>query len=146
MLGNFVSVPSASWESEHQIYVSVDNGENTGVAISNPDGDQAVLIDLELLDHEGNHRANASIELAAHEQRALFVTDPALFGSILSGINSFKGTLNITTRDGRLVSVTALIQKKADGRLLALPSGKRSVAELLSSQAASESRRSESGS
>ncbi len=125
VLGSMVSVPAAALESRHQVYVSVDSAENTGVAISNPDADQLVTLNFALFDHEGTLQGTRSIELAPREQRAVYVTDASLFGDFLAGVESFRGTLSILTSDDRLVAVTALIQKLADGSLLAIPTGTR---------------------
>ena len=123
VLGSSVSVPAAALGSRHQVYVSVNAAEDTGVAVSNPDADQPMTLRFVLFDHEGTRRGTQLIELAPREQRAVYVTDASLFGDLLSQSESFRGTLSVLTYDDRLVAVTALIQKRSDGSLLAVPTG-----------------------
>jgi hypothetical protein len=125
VLGSSVSVPAAALGSRHQVYVSVDATEDTGVAVSNPDADQPVTLRFMLFDNEGTRRGTQLIELAPREQRAVYVTDASLFGDLLAETKSFRGTLSVISSDDRLVAVTGLIQKKSDGSLLAVPTGTR---------------------
>ncbi len=125
VFGRYVSVPAATSEPQHQVFVSVNAQEDTGVAVTNPDADQSLTLQLTLVDAAGVPQSTRSIELGPREQRAVFVTDPTLFGDYLNGRASFRGTLNVVNSEGRLVPLTALIQKKSDGSLLAVPTGKR---------------------
>ncbi|RPJ86963.1 MAG: hypothetical protein EHM18_03515 [Acidobacteria bacterium] len=123
ILGNYVSVENCPARPVHQVYVSYSPQENTGVAVYNPEA-TAVTLTLRLVDSTGVEVGTRTLTLASENQRAIFVDDPSLFATRLGGITAtFRGTLNMTVNGGKNVSVIGLVQKRADGALLAIRTG-----------------------
>ncbi len=73
ILGNFVSVASSPRRSSQQLYVSVTETENTGVALLNPDQQNAVTLDAALLDSHNEEKAEKEIVLQGGQQLVAFV-------------------------------------------------------------------------
>ena len=78
VLGNFVSVPSATLAAVQQVFVSVNAGEDTGFAAYNPNP-AVVDMNICLIDDDGNERAEVDLSLDPAQQIARFVTEEALF-------------------------------------------------------------------
>ena len=121
ILGGFVSVPSSSLESSIQIYVSRNPGENTGLAIYNPDEDETTTLNLILLDDNGSQRATKQIMVLPKQHTALFVDQDPLFTDFFQqNPGPFQGTLNIHVVSGEEVAIVALLQKLPSGALIAV--------------------------
>jgi hypothetical protein len=126
VLGNFVSVPAAEARKSAQVYVSVDFQESTGVALYNPDPEQAITISGILLDSEGALVAEIEVLLGPREQLVAFVEDEVLFGGIPEFDGEFRGTLNLRSDEEGAFVVLGLLQKRSGGALIAVPTGARS--------------------
>jgi hypothetical protein len=121
ILGGFVSVGSSKPQSSQQIYVSRNAGEGTGLAIYNPDEDDTTTLNLILLDNMGAVKATKQISVLPKQHMALFVDqDPLLTDFFQQNPGDFEGTLNIHVVSGEDVSITALLQKKPSGALIAV--------------------------
>lgn len=119
ILGNFVSVDSAPLRSEHQIYVSSNSLEKTGLAVYNP-GDVDVTLDLSLLDAAGAEATLLAVVLPAGEQFSLFLDQQPLFDEFFAQNPTFKGTLNIRVAEGGTVALISLIQRLDNGALISV--------------------------
>ncbi len=121
ILGNFVSVTNSPPRSSQQAYVSVTAEENTGVALYNPDSEDALTLTLILVDSEGNERAQKQVMLDPAQQLVQFVDQSELFSDFFATQEeNFKGTLNIHVEEGKRVAVLGLLQKRASGALIAV--------------------------
>ena len=117
-----MSVNDAPAGSSHQIYVSFNALENTGLAVYNP-GDVDVIFDLVLLDNNGQSQANLlAILLPAGEHFSIFLDNVQLYQDFFQANPVFRGTLNINVRDGRQIAVLALIQRLDTGALISVAS------------------------
>jgi len=122
LLGKFVCIDATPLRAAHQVYVSRNQSENTGVAIYNPN-EYEVQVDVELLASTGIRAGFLTLTLAPGQRISCFIQENPLFSAYFaSNTAPFHGTLNIWARDGNAISVTGLIQKASDGALLALPS------------------------
>ena len=121
-LGTSVSVNNSPPRSTQQVYISVSDEENTGVAIYNPDDNESVVLDLILLDNEGQVTAQKQLILQSRQQLTAFADDQELFQEFFGNRNQeiFQGTLNINAQDEASVSVLGLLQKRADGSLIVI--------------------------
>ena len=120
VLSNFVSVPSAKLAAVQQVFVSVNNDENTGFAAYNPNS-TTVDMDLCMIDSAGNERAETQLSLAPRERIVGFLDDVSLFNSFLDSVNNnFTGTMNISTRNGEVLAILGLLQKAGSGALIAV--------------------------
>ena len=122
ILGNFVSVNNAPPGNSHQIYVSVDQEENTGVAMYNPDPDATARLTLILLDSSGDEMVRQEdLELLPGEQLVGFVDGVELFQNYFeANPDDFRGTLNVSVSSGPDVALIGLLQKKVTGALIAV--------------------------
>ena len=122
ILGTSVSVNNSPPRSTQQVYISVSDEENTGVAIYNPDDNESVVLDLILLDNDGQVTAQKQLILQSRQQLTAFVDDQELFQEIFANRNQeiFQGTLNINAQNEARVSVLGLLQKRADGSLIVI--------------------------
>ncbi|GAB4234344.1 MAG: hypothetical protein Kow00109_07370 [Acidobacteriota bacterium] len=124
ILGHRVSVPAVAPSREHRLYVSQTAGERTGVAAYNPLRDRDLELTLRLLNEAGEEMAVKSIPLAPGERRVGFLDEEgwfAVFFTALSG--DFRGTLRIQVEGEGIVSALGLIQRRADGSLVAFVLG-----------------------
>ena len=120
LLERFVSVGAAPLRGEHQVFISRNELETTGIAVYNPNPEASATIDGILLDEAGLEQATVVLELQPSEQVALFVENPRLFEQFFQDrAIDFQGTLNLTVRDPEQASVLGLIQR-ADGALIAV--------------------------
>ena len=121
VLGNFVSVPSSRPDPAPRVYISVNLEESSGIAAYNPDGSNAVLVDMTLLDATGAEMAMGQLTLQPNEQLARFVDEPeGLFPDFFAANpEPFRGTLNFNVVEGG-IAVLGLIQKRAGGQLIAV--------------------------
>ncbi|MGW8180269.1 MAG: DNRLRE domain-containing protein, partial [bacterium] len=121
ILGGFVSVGSSEPQSSQQIYVSRNAGENTGLAIYNPDDEDTTTLNLILLDSKGVVKETKQISVLARQHMALFVDQDPLFTQFFQqNPGDFEGTLNIHVVSGEDVSIIALLQKNPSGALIAV--------------------------
>ncbi len=120
LLGNFVSVPNAPPRTSHQVYISVNPEERTGVAIYNPSGSEASSLELILLNDAGQEVAGRrEVELPPRGRISEFVDEESFFQAFFqANPGPFKGTLNIHVREGSTVSVLGLLQRSSDGSLI----------------------------
>ena len=121
VLGNFVSVPSSRPDPAPRAYISVNLEESSGIAAYNPDGSNAVLVDMTLLDATGAEMAMGQLTLQPNEQLTRFVDEPGeLFPDFFAANpEPFTGTLNFNVVEGG-IAVLGLIQKRAGGQLIAV--------------------------
>ena len=120
VLGNFVSVPSATLAAVQQVFVSVNTGENTGFAAYNPNP-TVVDMNITMIDSNGNERAEADMSLDPGQRIAIFVNEAALFQAFLNSVgNNFTGTMNISTGNGEVLAILGLLQKAGSGALIAI--------------------------
>ena len=120
VLGNFVSVPSATLAAIQQVFVSVNAAENTGFAAYNPNP-TAVDMNICMIDDNGNQRAETDMSLDPGQQIAIFVNEAALFQAFLNSVNNnFTGTMNISTGNGEVLAILGLLQKAGSGALIAI--------------------------
>ena len=130
ILGNFVSVTNSPPRSSQQAYVSVTAEENTGVALYNPDSENAVTLTLILIDSEGNEQARKMVMLDPAQQLVQFVDQSELFSDFLAvHEGDFKGTLNIHAEEGKRAAVLGLLQKRATGALIAVSTSPNAFGE-----------------
>lgn len=124
LLGYSVSVANAPQYDYHRVYVSVTADENTGVGLYNPDLLNPIIMDLVLMDDEGDELAQADMTMDPGQQLARFVDEAELFQAYFNANpGECKGTLNITVRDGNSACIMGIIQKRATGAMIAvLPS------------------------
>ena len=117
VLGNFVSVPSATLAAIQQVFVSViNNVENTGFAAYNPDPQKTVNMNLCMIDNAGNERAETQVSVRPRERIVGFLTDAELFQAFLNSVNNnFSGTMNISTENGEVLAILGLLQKAGGG-------------------------------
>ncbi len=121
ILGGFVSVGSSKPQSSQQIYVSRNSGENTGLAIYNPDKEATTTLNLILLDSSGQLESSKQITVLPRQHMALFVDQDPLFTEFFQqNPDDFEGTLNIHVVSGEDVSIIALLQKNPSGALIAV--------------------------
>ena len=120
VLGNFVSVPSATLAAIQQVFVSVNDDENTGFAAYNPNP-TAVDMNICMIDSNGNERADVNLSIDPRKQIAIFVNEAALFQTFLNSVNNnFTGTMNISTGNGEVLAILGLLQKAGSGALIAI--------------------------
>ncbi len=120
VLGNFVSVPSATLAAVQQVFVSVNIGENTGFAAYNPNP-TVVDMNICMIDSSGNERANVDLSLNPGERKALFVDNVLLFENFLQTVgNNFTGTMTISTLNGEVLAILGLLQKIGSAALIAV--------------------------
>ena len=120
VLGNFVSVPSATLAAIQQVFVSVNNDENTGFAAYNPNP-TTVNMNLCMIDSAGNERAETQLSVAPRERIVGFVDDASLFQAFLNSVNNnFTGTMNISTGNGEVLAILGLLQKAGSRALIAV--------------------------
>ena len=120
VLGNFVSVPSATLAAIQQVFVSVNAGENTGFAAYNPNPG-AVDMNICMIDDDGNERADVGLSIDPGQQIAIFVDDADLFQGFLNSVgNNFTGTMTISTLNGEVLAILGLLQKAGSGALIAV--------------------------
>lgn len=124
ILGNYVSVFNCPPRRSHQVYTSVTDDENTGVALYNP-GPLAATLDIFLVNDAGTEIASRQITLEKGQQIAVFVNEQLLFQSFFEQMSmvSFHGTVNILARSDGQVSALGLIQHRATGALMSIPAG-----------------------
>ncbi|MDA2928496.1 hypothetical protein MYX84_00885 [Acidobacteria bacterium AH-259-O06] len=121
ILGSSVSVDNSSPLVSQQVYVSVSEEENTGIAMFNPSENQSVVLDLLLVDSKGFVRARNEISLSPMQQMARFVNQEELFKDFFDdNPDIFKGTLNIHSQSGTGVSIIGLLQDTTTGALIAI--------------------------
>ena len=120
ILGNFVSVNNALPGKSHQIFVSVDQEENTGVAMYNPSPDATARLSLILLDSLGVEIARQEdLELLPGQQLVGFVDGVELFQNYFdANPEDFQGTLNVSVSTGPDIALIGLLQKRATGALI----------------------------
>ena len=101
-LGNFVSVPSATLAAIQQVFVSVNNGENTGFAVYNPNL-AAVDMNICMIDDDGNERADVRIfpSIRVSESLSLSTMRPSFKAFSTAVGNNFTGTMTISTTQWR---------------------------------------------
>ena len=120
VLGNFVSVPSSTLAAIQQVFVSVNNDENTGFAAYNPNP-TTVDMNLCMIDGAGNERAETQLSVAPRQRIVGFVDDASLFEAFLNSVNNnFTGTMNISTGNGEVLAILGLLQKRASQALIAV--------------------------
>jgi hypothetical protein len=117
-LGYHVSVDSSPARSTHQVFVSRRSGEDTGIAIYNPNA-EAVSLDLSLLDNQGSQTAGGQLTLQAFEHKSLYVHQIDVFSGYFSSVQSFYGTLNIAVRGDKKISALGLLIKST-GAMIAI--------------------------
>ncbi len=126
VLGNFVSVPASRRELAPQTYLSVNLEESSGIAAYNPDGRNAIQVEVTLLDASGTERAMGQFALQPNEHLARFVDEPGgLFPDFFAANpQPVTGTLNFSVVEGEGgIAVLGLIQKRAGGQLIAVGTG-----------------------
>jgi hypothetical protein len=112
------------------LLVSVDPdpllGENTGVAIYNPDPDSTTVLRFDLRDAAGNElAARQGVQIGPRQQLVGFVTEGEFFGDFLGAASDpFVGILTVTVTSGTNVPVLGMIQKKEalNSALITIPS------------------------
>ncbi len=133
LLGCYVSVSSPIAGRSHRVYVSRTSVENTGIAIfytgyTGLFGDFSATIDMTLLDANGNAESDTTLEMKPAQQRSLFVDE--MFKTYFDPRPSdFRGSLDRTGAPVcGLIHVLGLIQKRADGALIAVPTSSMAFA------------------
>lgn len=121
LLGNFVSVDSAPIRVFHQLYVSFDSRENTGVAAYNPDPDRPSTVEAYLVNDKAESVAVAQLQIQPGQRLVGFVSEEAYFKEFFQSVESFKGTLNFRVVEGPAVAILGLIQNRQDGSLISVP-------------------------
>ena len=118
LLGNFVSVNQASLGREHSAYVTRNDEETTAIAIYNPSPADPALFQVSLLDAQGAMQGEVVHgTLPPGHQRAIFVTDPDLFGDRIPA--DFRGRIELIVTNDKPVYSMAIIQR-TDGALLSV--------------------------
>jgi hypothetical protein len=121
ILGNFVSVTNSPPRQSQQAYVSVTADENTGVALYNPDSENALTLTMILVDSDGTEQAQKEVMLAPGEQLVQFVDQEELFAEFFAALEGdFNGTINIHAEEGKKAAVLGLLQIRATGALIAV--------------------------
>ncbi len=116
VLGDFVSVPSATLAAVQQVFVSVNSDENTGFAAYNPNL-TGVDMNICMIDDDGNERADVDMSIDPRERIAIFVDHEDLFQGFLNSVgNNFTGTMRISTENGEVLAILGLLQKKLGSR------------------------------
>lgn len=119
LLGNFVSVDGASLADRFQSYVSFTEKENSGVGIYNP-GRDVLPLQLILLDQQGEEEVSRTLFLDPGRQLLSFIDEPSLFANYFAEVDSFKGTLNVSSSGGEKFGLIGLIQNRSTGALIAV--------------------------
>jgi hypothetical protein len=124
ILGHLVSVGSQPPVASVRLYVAVDDGESTGVALFNPDSQNAARVRARLLNGLGALQSQRDLDpLGPRNQRSCFVTEECLFQGFFRDRSSrFEGTLELEVEAGGPIAAVGLVQRR-DGALMALPSG-----------------------
>ena len=120
LLGFSVSVQNAPLAKAHEAFVSRTATENTGVAMYNPSSTTAVQLKARLYKGGAPVGSEVTLNLAARQQTAIFVTDASMFPAYLASQPSFEGTLRLTVTTGGPIAVVSLLQK-SNNALLAVP-------------------------
>ena len=123
LLGSQVSVPEGIFSPGHEIYVSVDDSENSGMAFYNPHPELFMRILITLRDSAGAFVDATFIELDPRQQILGFVTEPRFFKDALDAFpNGFKGSLTAFVNDGEGsdFAMLGLIQLASDNSLIAV--------------------------
>ena len=119
LLGNFVSVDGVSLGDRFQSYVSFTEKENSGIGIYNPSRD-VLQLQLILLDQQGAEKVSRNLFLDPGQQLLSFVDETSLFANFFSGVESFKGTLNVSSAGSEKFGLIGLIQNRSNGALVAV--------------------------
>jgi len=127
LLGHSVSVGNPIPGRSHRVYVSRTDLENTGLALFNvgfagPFSPVSSRLNLTLLDDAGNAVSETTLLMEPSQQRSLFADE--LFRSFFdSHPGEFRGTMRLWGgQQCGLFYVLGLIQKRATGALIAVPS------------------------
>jgi hypothetical protein len=94
--------------------VDVTGDFNTGVAIANPEGAEAINVLLNLLDLSGNPVSSTSIPLEAGKQMAVYVSG---LGQLFPGLRNFRGSLQVMAD----IPVPAVALRSSSRTLTAFP-------------------------
>ncbi len=125
VLGNSVSVNSTPVLRSHQIYVSVDDLEKTGIAIYNP-SNTVLDVDVFLIDNKGRQVSKAELKLEGGQQFSKFVDEAELFPEFFqANPGEFRGALSVIAVQQVEFAVTGLIQKRTNGALIAVSTSSR---------------------
>lgn len=120
LFGHLVSVQDSSLSLTHRAFISVDETEDTALALYSPAPLQTVTLELTLLDETGSEVAHRQIVLQARQQLLGFADEATFFKDYFNGRGEgFKGTLIIQS-EGNPVAFLSLIQVKATGALAAV--------------------------
>jgi hypothetical protein len=122
LLGYDVSAQAAPLATDHLVFASRTSGEDTGVAVYNPNYNTICQVEARLFDKNGAHVAGpVTLTVGPRVQRAVFISEAPLFQTYFSGLSgAFEGTVKLTTNAGGPVAVMSFIQKSS-GALLAVP-------------------------
>ncbi|GAB4239135.1 MAG: hypothetical protein Kow00109_13860 [Acidobacteriota bacterium] len=124
VLGHFVSVPAAEVGRTHQLFVSWNSSEDTGVALYNSASDDPVLVEVRLADENGTVVATRLLELGPRQQLLGFVDDLVFFADHFAGRSApFRGTLNLRSTTDQGIAVLGLLQRRDTGALIAVAPG-----------------------
>lgn len=111
-------VGAAASETQFSVpVIYVRNVTSTGIAMANPGG-SAVQLTVKLKDTSGKTVEEATVSLAAGQQKASYVHESTLFASLATQ-SGFSGTLQITAPKG--VAVTAVKQTMQEGLITTFP-------------------------
>ena len=118
LLGSFVSVNQATLGGKHSAYVTNNDQETTAIALFNPNPADTAEYEATLLDNQGVQEGD-TVEgsLPPGQQRAIFVTDPDLFGEQVP--QDFRGRMLLSVQNDKPIYSLAIIQR-ADGALLSV--------------------------
>lgn len=123
LLGRYVSIPASAAGRTHQLYVSVNASENTGIAVYNPSPDRTATLQLTLVSNR-QIVAETTLELAPGRQLVGFVNEAQFFKAYFDGlVGDLQGTLNIVSTTDLPISLVGLLQKRSDGSLIAVAPG-----------------------
>jgi beta-glucosidase len=129
VLGHSVSVPESPARPRQRFYVSVNEVERTGIALYNPSTSRGAVVRLRLRNLLGAEVGRSEMRLDPGRQRARFLDEAELFGSLLRDVPSFAGTLEIAVAGDGAVSALGLIQRRDDGSLMTVPAGALDAAQ-----------------
>ncbi|UCF38883.1 MAG: cellulase family glycosylhydrolase, partial [Acidobacteriota bacterium] len=121
LLGHFVSVSQSPVLRLLRLYVSVNEVENTGIALFNPDSTGSAKIGVKLVDEQGEEVAQRILVLPPMQHLSAFVDEEAFFKESLARFPAgFHGGLVLDVLEGKGVAALGLLQQRKSGAVIAV--------------------------
>ena len=109
------AVPASPLIQVGRIYAEVDGPVNTGIAVANPNGDEAVL-SFFYTDSDGNDFGNGTLTLGPNQQIARFLSEDPFNSSTVNGTFTFTSSVPVS-----VVALRGLTNERSDFLMTTLP-------------------------